>query len=140
MMYLVAMKAVHKPGPWADLYQRLVERGCAYDERRREYSGKKRILGRIAGQLISLLHGLLRADEELRAHIPAHTRTCAAPRATALRCRDAPCTPNRRVPLDESPGAVSAYHPAVTASGVGPGTTPPANTAVMRSGSRNGAA
>jgi transposase len=72
MMYLVAMKAVQEPGPWADLYQRLVERGCSYDERRREYIGKKRILGRIAGQMISLLYGLLRADEELRARTPAH--------------------------------------------------------------------
>jgi transposase len=72
MMYLVAMKAVQAPGPWADLYQRLVARGCSYDERRRDYIGKKRILGRIAGQMISLLYGLLRADEELRARAPAH--------------------------------------------------------------------
>lgn len=72
MMYLVAMKAVQEPGPWADLYQRLVERGCSYDERRRDYIGKKRILGRIAGQMISLLYGLLRADEELCARTPAH--------------------------------------------------------------------
>jgi hypothetical protein len=71
MMYLVAMKAVQEPGPWADLYQRLVERGSSYDERRREYIGKKRILGRIAGQMISLLYGLLRADEELRARTRA---------------------------------------------------------------------
>lgn len=71
MMYLVAMKAVQTPGPWADLYQRLVERGCSYDERRRDYIGKKRILGRIAGQMISLAYGLLRTDEELRARTPA---------------------------------------------------------------------
>jgi len=72
MMYLVAMKAIQDPGPWADLYERLVERGCSYDERRREYSGKKRILGRIAGQMIALLYGLLRSDVELRARTPAH--------------------------------------------------------------------
>jgi hypothetical protein len=72
MMYLVAMKAIQDPGPWADLYQRLVERGCAYDERRREYIGKKRILGRIAGQMIALLYGLLRSDVELRARTPAY--------------------------------------------------------------------
>jgi Transposase IS116/IS110/IS902 family len=72
MMYRVAMKAIQDPGPWADLYERLVERGCSYDERRREYIGKKRILGRIAGQMSALLYGLLRSDVELRARPPAH--------------------------------------------------------------------
>jgi transposase len=70
MMYLVAMNAVGQPGPWADLYHRLVERTCSYDERRRDFRGKKRVLGRIAGQLIALIYGLLRADVELRARTP----------------------------------------------------------------------
>jgi hypothetical protein len=30
------------------------------------------VLGRIAGQIISLMYGLLRADVELREQIPAH--------------------------------------------------------------------
>lgn len=72
MLFLVAMQAVQHPGPWADLYHRLVERGCSYDERLRDYVGRKRILGRIAGQMISLMYGLLRADVELRARTPAH--------------------------------------------------------------------
>src|SRR5258708_13057672 len=32
MMYLVAMKAIQDPGPWADLYDPLVKRGFSYDE------------------------------------------------------------------------------------------------------------
>jgi hypothetical protein len=72
MMFLVAMNAVQEPGPWSDLYHRLVERTCTYDERRRDYSGKKRVLGRIAGQLISIIYGLLRTDVELRARTAAH--------------------------------------------------------------------
>jgi transposase len=69
-MFLVAVRAVAAPGPWADLYHRLVERGCAFDERKRDYVGKKRILGRIAGQLLALIHGLLRTDIELRPRTP----------------------------------------------------------------------
>jgi hypothetical protein len=70
-MYLVAVNAVQEPGPWADLYHRLVERSCAFDERRREYIGKKKVLGRIAGQLIALIYGLLRTDAEVCARTPA---------------------------------------------------------------------
>jgi hypothetical protein len=70
ILYLVALVAVRGPGPWADVYQRLVERNCSYDEKQRDYVGKKRVVGRIAGQIISLIYGLLRTDAELLARTP----------------------------------------------------------------------
>jgi len=39
---------------WAKLYERLVPRMCAYDERTQAYVGRGKVLGRIAGQLIGM--------------------------------------------------------------------------------------
>lgn len=57
-------------GEWAKLYQRLVPIKCAYDERTRSYKGKGKVIGRIAGQMISLIYGLLKQDAECLAKLP----------------------------------------------------------------------
>lgn len=71
LMYLVALTAIREATEWADLYHRLVERKCSYDERTQSYRGRKKVVGRIAGQIISMIYGLLRAEVELRARMPA---------------------------------------------------------------------
>jgi hypothetical protein len=73
VMYLVAIRAIQGDTEWAHLYHRLVERKCAYDERTRAYRGRKKVVGRIAGQITSMIYGLLRAEAELRARTPTGT-------------------------------------------------------------------
>jgi hypothetical protein len=49
---------------FARLYERLVPRKCAFDERKREYIGKNKVVGRVAGQLVTVLFTLLKRDQE----------------------------------------------------------------------------
>ena len=70
VMYLAALNAVQVEGPWRALYERLVPRKCAYDERTRTYKGKTKVLGRIAGQMIAMIYAFLKADAELVARTP----------------------------------------------------------------------
>jgi len=135
MMYLVAMQAIQDPGPWADLYQRLVERGCSYDERRREYLGKKRIVGRIAGQMLALLYGVLRADVDLRARTPAH-EPLPAPLLSDATTHHAQQTGAYHARSEERASAASASCATGAASGASPGARSSANTAALRSRSR----
>jgi transposase len=60
MMFLVVATAIRMDCEWAKLYQRLVPLKCRYDELKRDYAGKKKVMGRIAGQMISLMFALLR--------------------------------------------------------------------------------
>lgn len=52
-------------------YDRLVPKKCSYDERKREYKGKKKVMGRVAGQMISLIYALLKRDQEVLRSTPA---------------------------------------------------------------------
>jgi transposase len=70
VMYLAALSAIRRDTEWAALYQRLVERKCSYDERLGRYRGRKKVIGRIAGQMTAMIYGLLRAEAELRARTP----------------------------------------------------------------------
>ena len=38
---------------------------CAYDEAAQAYKGKKRVIGRIAGQIAALVYALLKMGQEL---------------------------------------------------------------------------
>ena len=64
MLYLAVGVAIQLDCEWARIYERLVPLKCAYDERRRAYVGKKKVMGRIAGQLISMMYALLKQDTE----------------------------------------------------------------------------
>jgi transposase len=64
MLYLMAARATILDCEWARIYHRLVPRMCTYDERTREYRGKKKVLGRIAGQMASMIYALLKTDQE----------------------------------------------------------------------------
>lgn len=65
VLYLVALRATRESQTWEALYDRLVRRKCSYDERMRDYRGKKLVIGRIAGQISTMIYALLTADAEL---------------------------------------------------------------------------
>jgi len=70
VLYLVAIRSVSGSGAWAPLYHRLVERTCAYDERTRSYRGKKKVVGRVAGQITAMIYAFLKADADMLAKTP----------------------------------------------------------------------
>jgi transposase len=73
IIYLAVSLAIRQPNSeWAQLYDRLVKAKCPYDERRRERIGKRRVMGRVAGQMIELMYALLKRDAELLATLQPH--------------------------------------------------------------------
>lgn len=73
-LFLIVANAIQLDSEWKRLYERLVPKKCSYDERTREYKGKKKVIGRIAGQMISLIYGLLKRDQEVVQNTaPGHT-------------------------------------------------------------------
>lgn len=68
-VYLAVIQALRRDTEWKRLYDRLVPRKCVFDERTRQYKGKMKVVGRIAGQMLSLIYGLLKQDQEVLRHI-----------------------------------------------------------------------
>jgi transposase len=68
-MYLIAWQAVRTETEWAKTYQRLVPLKCQYDDRLHAYKGRGKVLGRIAGAIISTIYALLRTDDECLSHL-----------------------------------------------------------------------
>lgn len=64
MLFLMAARATTLECEWARLYQRLLPRLATYDERTKSYRGKMRVLGRIAGQMATMIFALLKTDYE----------------------------------------------------------------------------
>ena len=71
MMFMVVATAIQQDGEWKAIYDRLVPIKCAYDERTRSYKGKVKVMGRIAGQMLSLIYALLKYDQEMLRNTPA---------------------------------------------------------------------
>jgi transposase len=69
-LFLIVWRAIRMDGEWAKLYERLVPRKCNYDERTQRYQGKLKVMGRLAGQMLSLIYGLLKQDTEVLAATP----------------------------------------------------------------------
>jgi transposase len=67
LFFLAVGNAIRMDCEWARLYERLVPRKCAYDERTQTYRGKMKVMGRIAGQMISTIYALLKHDQEVLA-------------------------------------------------------------------------
>jgi Transposase IS116/IS110/IS902 family len=68
-LYLAVWHLVRHPdNEFARLYARLAPRKCVYDERTRQYRGKGKVIGRVAGQLITVMFTLLKHDQERLAH------------------------------------------------------------------------
>lgn len=71
-MYLVVWHAIHvKESNWQKMYERLVPIKCRFNEKTREYTGRNKVIGRIAGQMASVVFALLRADQEAVIKTPA---------------------------------------------------------------------
>ena len=71
MLFLMAARATTLDCEWARIYQRLLPRLCTYDEGTRDYRGKKKVLGRIAGQMATMIYALLKTDQETLSQIPS---------------------------------------------------------------------
>lgn len=71
MLYLMAIRATIMECEWATIYQRLLPRLAIYDERTKDYRGKLKVIGRIAGQMASMIFALLKTDQELLSQVPA---------------------------------------------------------------------
>ncbi len=70
-MFLVVANVIQrKECEWAKLYERLVPRMCSYDERKRAYRGKLKVLVRIAGQMTEMIYALLKQDAEILSKVP----------------------------------------------------------------------
>ena len=69
-MYLVVCRLIQqRDTEWAKLYERLVPRKCAYDERRQANRGTGKVIGRVAGQMIEMLYALLKQDAEVLSQV-----------------------------------------------------------------------
>lgn len=64
-VYLITLSAIHYDPTWKHLYDRLVARMCAWDEKKQKYRGRMKVIGHVAGQLCKVMYRLLRADYEL---------------------------------------------------------------------------
>ena len=65
MLFLCVASAIQLECEWARLYERLVPKKCMYDERKRTYRGKVKVMGRVAGQMIEMIYALLKQDAEV---------------------------------------------------------------------------
>lgn len=70
-MYLVIWSAIRLQPEWKTRYERLVPLKCTYDARRKDYRGKGKVIGRLAGDMTSLIFTLLRRDARLLAALPS---------------------------------------------------------------------
>ncbi|GCE14164.1 IS110 family transposase [Tengunoibacter tsumagoiensis] len=79
-MYLVAMVAIKNDTEWKAIYDRLVPIKCRYDDRKKTYSGKIKVLGRIAGQIVGVIYSLLKRDSDYLARLePGQSASASAP-------------------------------------------------------------
>ena len=70
MMYLIVSGLISRETEWARLYERLVQAKCPVDPRTGQRTGKLRIIGRVAGQLIETMYALLKTDAEVVSKAP----------------------------------------------------------------------
>lgn len=68
-MYLIVWRAIQWDADWKEVYDRLVARKCHVDERTRRLVGREKVIGRLAGQMTSVIFVLLKKDQEVLAHL-----------------------------------------------------------------------
>lgn len=66
-MYLIVWRAIQWDSEWKEIYERLLPRKCRTDERTHRLIGREKVIGRLAGQMISVIYALLKRDHELLA-------------------------------------------------------------------------
>ncbi len=64
-MYLVVWRAIQWDSEWKEIYERLLPRKCRTDERTHRLIGREKVIGRLAGQMTSVIYALLKQDYEL---------------------------------------------------------------------------
>jgi transposase IS116/IS110/IS902 family protein len=64
-MYLIVWRAIQWDEGWKHMYQRLISRKCRSDERMRRLIGREKVIGRLAGQMASVMFTLLKKDQEV---------------------------------------------------------------------------
>lgn len=70
ILFLAVFQAIRlRDNEWAKLYERLVKTRCPYDEKTQSRVGKKRVIGRVAGQMTEAIYALLKRDAELLAKV-----------------------------------------------------------------------
>ncbi len=70
VFFLLVVHAIQQENVWARLYQRLVPKKCAFDDRYGSYRNKLKVIGRVAGQIIELVYALLKQDAEVLSQVP----------------------------------------------------------------------
>ena len=68
-MYLMVWRAIQWDADWKEVYERLIARKCHLDERTRRLIGREKVIGRLAGQMTTVIFVLLKQDQELLAHL-----------------------------------------------------------------------
>ena len=68
-MYLIVWRAIQWDADWKEVYDRLIARKCHVDERTRRLVGREKVIGRLAGQMTSVIFVLLKKDQELLSHL-----------------------------------------------------------------------
>lgn len=66
-MYLVVWRAIQWDSEWKEIYERLLPRKCRTDDRTHRLIGREKVIGRLAGQMTSVIYALLKQDHELLA-------------------------------------------------------------------------
>lgn len=74
MLYLMVWTAIRQDCEWARIYERLVPIKCSYDERTCKYTGRGKVIGRIAGQMVSVIYALLKKDQEILSKLAPGTK------------------------------------------------------------------
>ncbi len=70
-MYVIVWRAMQWDPDWKEVYDRLVARTCHVDERTRRLVGREKVIGRLAGQMTTVIFVLLKKDQEILAHLPS---------------------------------------------------------------------
>ncbi len=74
ILFLAVFQAIRlQDNAWANLYERLVMARCPYDEKTQSHVGKKRVIGRVAGQMDR--SDLRAAQTRRRAALESSSRT-----------------------------------------------------------------
>ncbi|GHO70403.1 hypothetical protein KSC_092950 [Ktedonobacter sp. SOSP1-52] len=73
-VYLIVWRAIQWDADWKEIYARLVAHKCRVDERTRRLIGREKVIGRLAGQMTSVIYVLLKKDQELLAHLAPGAR------------------------------------------------------------------
>lgn len=68
-MYLIVWRAIQWDAEWKAMYEGLIARKCRTDERTRRLIGREKVIGRLAGQMTSVIYTLLKKDQEVLAHV-----------------------------------------------------------------------